>query len=297
MPLNTSEIKYIKKVREEKKITYIEEVEVDYKGSRTVPIIRFEPFKSFDFINAGFSTRFGGVSEGIFESMNLSFSRSDDENKVLDNHIIMGKAFGVEPENLVYSYQTHTTNVLKITDENRGMGITRMRNFGEIDGFVTNVPGIMLITSYADCVPLYFVDPVNKAIGLSHSGWRGTVKNMAKATIDKMVAEYNTNPSEIIGLIGPSICRDCYEVGEDVATEFAAYSNGVVTPKQILPDGTKKFYLDLHEANRQNFLACGLKDKNIFKTDMCTCDKPQLSFSHRASKGLRGGCCGYMMTK
>lgn len=287
-----------KYIENKKRISYTSSKEIEYAGQRRmVPVIKFSPLDSLSWIDGGFSTRLGGESTGIYESMNLSFSRGDEESKVSANHKIMANFFKVEPDNCVYSYQTHTTNVIRITDKHRGMGIVKERDFGEVDGFVTNEPGILLITSYADCVPLYFVDPVKKAIGLSHSGWRGTVANMAKATIDKMVEEFGTNPEDVVGIIGPSICKTCYEVGEDVASQFAGFKNDVVTDKETLPDGTKKYYLDLHEANRQNFLSCGIKNENIYLTDICTCDNPNLIFSHRASKGKRGGACGYLMIK
>ena len=121
---------------------------------------------------------------------------------------------------MVYSKQTHTTNVLKIEEHHKGMGIVRERDFDNIDGLVTNVPGICLVTSYADRIPLFFADSRDQCIGLSHSGWRGTVGNIAQVTVDALIREYNANPAYIKAVIGPGICRDCYEVSEDVAVQF-----------------------------------------------------------------------------
>lgn len=306
-------ISYLKRER----TTYIETKEVEQDGVRyTVPLIKFMPYKDMEWLEHGFSTRLGGVSEGCFQWMNLSFSRGDLPERVMTNHRIMGRCFGVLPEDMVYSYQTHTTRVLRINREHAGMGLVRERNFAEVDGFVTKEPGLLLITSYADCVPLFFADRKNHVIGLSHSGWRGTVNNMARATVDKLWREYGTRPEDIVAFIGPSICRDCYEVGADVAGKFyEAYKDtGLVSDKEAAEEyilsekktpgrqsahsgPEKKFYLNLHAANRINMERAGILPENIYLTDICTCCNPELLFSHRASKGQRGALCGYMMIK
>ena len=165
-------------------------------------------------VKHGFSTRIGGVSEGIYSSMNLSFTRGDDENAVRENYRRMAKALDVKEDGFVLAAQTHTTNVHKVTLDNRG------EKLRDVDGLITDVPGLCLVTSYADCVPLYFLDPVHRAIGLSHSGWRGTVGKIGKETLRKMQVEYGTDPKDVIAAIGPSICQDCYEVSEDVIDQF-----------------------------------------------------------------------------
>ena len=278
--------------------TYIEEKTVsDGDSEHVVPVIGFEPYRNYTWFTHGFSTRYGGVSDGIYKSMNLSFSQGDEERRVLRNHGIMAKTMGVELADMVYSHQTHTTNVLRVTREHAGMGFTVTRNFHDVDGFVTDVPGLMLVTAYADCVPLYFADTRLHVIGLSHSGWRGTVNNMAQATVDKMSYEFGSRPCDIAAFIGPSICASCYEVGDDVARNFrdryGAESEKILTKKEAASE--VKYYLNLHAANRINMLNAGISPQNIHVTDICTCCNPELLFSHRASKGKRGGLCGYMM--
>lgn len=278
--------------------TYIEEKTVsDGDSEHVVPVIGFETYRNYTWLTHGFSTRYGGVSDGIYKSMNLSFSQGDDERRVLKNHCIMAKTMGVELADMVYSHQTHTTNVLRVTREHAGMGFTVTRNFHDVDGFVTDVPGLMLVTAYADCVPLYFADTRLHVIGLSHSGWRGTVNNMAQATVDKMSYEFGSRPCDIAAFIGPSICVSCYEVGDDVARNFrdryGAESEKILTKKEAASED--KYYLNLHAANRINMLNAGISPQNIHVTDICTCCNPELLFSHRASKGKRGGLCGYMM--
>ena len=137
------------------------------------------PLEQIDGIVQGFSTRLGGVSEGYLSSMNLSFSRGDQKEKVRENFRRIAGAIGFSPEDLVFSHQTHTTNVRAVTEEDRGKGFTKELDYADVDGMITDVPGLVLATFYADCVPLYFADPVKKAIGLSHSGWRGTVHKLS----------------------------------------------------------------------------------------------------------------------
>ena len=144
----------------------------------------------------GFSTRLGGVSEGCLGSMNLSFSRGDNPENVLENYRRISRAIGFPVESIVTSDQTHTTNVRQVGKEDCGCGVLTPRTFHDIDGLITNEPGVTLATFYADCVPLYFYDPIHKAIGLSHSGWRGTVGNIAKATVEAMQKAYHTDPAD-----------------------------------------------------------------------------------------------------
>ncbi len=250
-----------------------------------------------DFVKNGFSTRIGGVSSGIYESMNLSFTVGDNADNVRSNFEIIGAAMGISTENMVYSKQTHTTNVMRITSEHKGMGIHRERSFDNIDGLITNEPGVCLVTSYADCVPLFIVDTKNKAIGLSHSGWRGTVGDIASETIRRMNEEFGSNPSDICAFIGPSICHNCYEVGDDVAGEFISKYGIDVFDSILYPKDNGKYKLNLHEANLRNFINAGVLEQNIAITDICTCCNPKLLFSHRASKGKRGGLCGFFMIR
>ena len=204
------------------------ELGLKYKDNRhifdecgeTVPYLEFSLLRDSGIVNHGFSTRLGGVSEGCFSSMNLSFDRGDRPEAVQENFRRIGKAIGVECGDMVLSQQTHTTNVRLVTEEDRGKGIVRERDYTDVDGLITDVPGICLVTTYADCVPLYFADPVKKAIGLSHSGWRGTVGRIGQKTIEKMQQYFGSDPSDILAAIGPSVCMDCYEVSEDVILRF-----------------------------------------------------------------------------
>ena len=179
-----------------------------------------------------------------------------------------------------------------------GEGILKPRSFKDIDGIMTNEQGVCLVTSYADCVPLYFVDPVNKAIALSHSGWRGTIGDICSNTLKEMAKLYGTRPEDVTACIGPSICADCYEVGSDVADVFLeAYGpdSGVVLPHNGGIPG--KYQLDLTKACFLNMKNAGIREENISLPDICTCCNGDILHSHRASKGKRGGLCAFLMIR
>lgn len=243
-----------------------------------------------------FSTRIGGVSEGDLESMNLSYTRGDKKENVDENYRRIADIMGCSINDFVLTHQTHTTNIRVVTEEDRGKGIVKERDYEDVDGLITNVPGIVLSTFYADCVPLYFVDPVKKAIGLSHSGWRGTVNKMGKVTVEKMREEYGSNPFDIIAAIGPSICVDCYEVSRDVAEEFLrAFSNAHNLSKIVIPKNEEKAMLDLWQANVAVLLEAGIKAEHISLPDICTSCNKELLFSHRASNGKRGNLGAFLV--
>ena len=266
------------------------------KCQDTVEYLSFPLFEKEPGISHLFSTRLGGVSEGIFSSMNLSYTRGDDETAVTENFKRFAKSLGVSSESFVLSDQTHTTNIRRVGAEDRGKGFTKERDYSDIDGLVTNEPGVTLACFYADCVPLYFYDPVKKVIALSHSGWRGTVAGMGRVTIEKMHADFGCNPKDIRVCVGPSICQDCYEVSEDVAEEFAKVFSG--REKEILlAKSNQKYQLDLWKANEILLLDAGIKREHLEITDICTCCNPLYLFSHRASMGKRGNLGAFLVLK
>ena len=187
----------------------------------------------------------------------------------------------------VFTDQTHTTNVRRVTAEDAGKGIVKERDYTDIDGLITNEPGLVLSTFYADCVPLYFVDPVHRAIGMSHSGWKGTVGKMGAATITAMKREFGTEAKDLVCAIGPSICQDCYEVSEDVADAFKEAFPGHAD-EILLDKKNGKYQLDLWGANEIVLTEAGVLKEKIAVTNICTWCNPDLLFSHRASHGKRG---------
>ena len=264
---------------------------------KKTPYIISNRIENIGVVKHGFSTRLGGVSEGIFSSLNLSFTRGDEFERVMKNHELISESIGFNYKDIVTSKQTHTTNIKVVKLEDKGKGIIKDRDYTDIDGFITNIPGIPLATYYADCVPLFFVDPVNKAIGLSHSGWKGTVNGIGKVTVELMIKEYNSNSENIIAFIGPSICKECYEVGKELYDEFKNNYTKDELECLFYKKENGKYLLDLWKANQFNLLNVGIKKDNIETTDICTCCNPELLFSHRASNGERGNLAAFLMLK
>ena len=262
-----------------------------------VPYLSFPMFRDTGLVTDGFSTRLGGVSEGCFSSLNLSFDRGDDRAAVAENFRRMGEALSVHCEDMVLSQQTHTTNIRIVTDEDRGKGITRERDYTDIDGLITNVPGICLVTTYADCVPLYFLDPVKKVIALSHSGWRGTVGKIGKKTVELMHDNFGSDPADILAAVGPSVCQDCYEVSADVIDRFKEVFDRSVWDELFYgkPDG--KYQLDLWKANEKIFLEAGIRKEHIAVTNVCTHCNSGILYSHRAMGDKRGNLCAFLALK
>ena len=227
---------------------------LEVKKENGVTFLSFPLLERTGLVKHAFSTRLGGVSQGDFATMNFSFTRGDDREAVLENYSRMAGALGV----------------------------------------CRDIPGMTLVTFFADCVPLYFLDPVHKAIGLSHSGWRGTVKRMGAVTLSEMERAFGTRPNEVLACVGPSICKDCYEVGDDVAGEFEAAFSAAACARMLTPKKNKKFFLDLWEANRTVLLEAGVREDHLSVTDICTYCNPGLLFSHRRSAERRGNLCAFL---
>ncbi|MBQ8147267.1 MAG: peptidoglycan editing factor PgeF [Lachnospiraceae bacterium] len=245
----------------------------------------------------GFSTRLGGVSKDHLGTMNLSFHRGDEQEAVFENHHRFAKAIGYDERKLVFSDQVHTTRIHKVTEADCGKGIIRESDIIGIDGLVTNVPEIPLITFCADCVPLFFYDPVKQVVALAHSGWRGTVARMGKVMVDYMQQEYGSQPEDILCAIGPSICQSCYEISEDVAEEFRKEFTAEQAEAMLRATGPGKYHLDLWKANQVILTEAGIREEHLEITDICTCCNPDFLFSHRASHGMRGNLGAVIMLK
>lgn len=264
---------------------------------KETPYLSYPLLEETGIVRHGFSTRLGGVSGGYFSSLNLSFDRGDDKEAVAENFRRIGASIGVRCEDMVLSQQTHTTNVRVVTEADRGKGIVKERDYTDVDGLVTAVPGICLVTSYADCVPLYFVDPVKKVIGLSHSGWRGTVGKIGKKTVELMSDTFGCDPADILAAVGPSVCMDCYEVSGDVIERFREnfdekYWNELFYEK---PDG--KYQLDLWRANELIFLEAGIREEHTAVTNVCTHCNSSILYSHRTAGDKRGNLCAFLALK
>lgn len=261
------------------------------------------------------TTRLGGVSKGEFASMSLSFTRGDRDEDVHENYRRIGHVLGCRPENMVASQQTHTTNIRRVGVEDGGKGITKPLDYKDVDGLITNDLGVALVTYYADCVPLLFVDTVHRAIGAAHSGWRGTVGCMGQCMVNAMNEAFGTGPEDLEAAIGPSICQACYEVNDEVAKQFEVleqtteelrreiFKRGIYgkkslgEPPRVVAYGKApgKYQLDLWLANFLILCQAGIPMERIAVTDICTCHNSEYLFSHRASGGRRGNLAAFLM--
>lgn len=260
-----------------------------------VPFLSFKALDHTGIVTNGFSTRLGGASKGKFATMNFSYERKDEPKDVLENFTRMARALHVDRDRMVVSCQTHTVNVRRATREDEGKGVIRQRDYTDVDGLITDVPGLTLVTLYADCVPLYLVDPVRRAIGLSHSGWRGTVKGMGAVTLKAMKEAFGTEPGDVIAAIGPSICKDCFEVGEEVVREFEAAFDCRCHKELWSQNGRPgKYQLDLWNANRIVLQGAGVKPEHIYTTNICTKCNSRHLFSHRTVGEERGNLAAFL---
>ncbi len=279
------------KIKNSQKIFELREHEIEQNDR--VPLLHFDKLDDTGIVKHCFTTRGGGVSKDIFSSMNLSFNRGDEKSAVETNYQRLAMALDTTVDRFVTTDQTHTTNVIRVGNEEAGIGVVRPRPYTDVDGLVTNEKNVVLSTFYADCVPLFFVDTKNHAIGLSHSGWKGTVNRMGQKTLEVMKREFGTNPADVVAAIGPSICQDCYEISEDVAEKFKEQFPSHVN--EILIDKKNGHYqLDLWRTNQIIMIEAGILEKNIAVTNICTCCNNSLLFSHRASHGKRGNLGAFM---
>ena len=261
-----------------------------------VTFITFPIFEKAGLVH-GFSTKLGGVSTGDCATMNLSFHRGDDPDAVLENHRRFAKAVGYDYRKLVFSDQIHETVVKRVTPVDAGKGIICDSDIKGVDGLITNDEKVVLMTFFADCVPLFFYDPAKRAVGASHSGWRGTVARMGERTVKAMMREFGSRPDDILAVVGPSICQDCYEVSKDVADAFyqefdKKWWDEILYDKGANDRGEKKFQLNLWRANEIVLNEAGIPEQNIQVSGLCTCCHKELLFSHRATNGKRGNLAG-----
>ena len=261
-----------------------------------VPFLTYNRLSDIKTIRHAFSTRLGGVSGGEFTSMNLSFGRGDSDENVTENYKRICKAAGFEYESLTASAQVHETVVRKVTAKNRGVGIYKPKDMLSVDALVTNDKDVTLVTYYADCTPVFFVDPVRSAIGLAHAGWRGTVGEISVKVVEKMFVEFGSDPADLICAVGPVIGKCCYEVSGDCADEFLKLF-GDNSPVMEKTEKTDKYMIDLALANKLLLMKAGVKEENIVISDLCTQCNCDLLWSHRATAGKRGTISAFMQIR
>ena len=245
-------------------------------------LLRFKEIEHF------ISTRTGGLSTAPYHSLNLGLHVGDDSDNVLKNRRRLAATIGIPLNQFTIAKQIHSGTVRIISDELRGSGSVDYESaIGDTDAMVTNKKDICLVILVADCVPMLFFDPAQRAIGVAHAGWRGTLKCIAQNTVRALEKAFGSSPGDIIAGLGPSIGPCCYRVGPEVIGEF---ENTFPMTKEIIvnksDDGTG--YLDLWRANFDQLLCAGIEKRNIELAKICTRDNPDLFFSYRHQQGVTG---------
>ena len=253
-------------------------------GIYTLPAL--ERLDGFDH---GFSARSGGVSEGCFSSMNLSFSRPENRDNVLENYRRFCRAAEIPFERMVMDNYAHGTNVLRVDAGDAGKGYLR-DPLPSCDGLVTNDPSITLITGHADCMAFFVVDPVRRCIGLAHAGWRGALGKIGAAVVSELTRHYGSDPADLIVGIGPSICPACFEVGRNVAESFQEAFPDLPC---ILETPGQRPHVDLWMVAVRQFLDAGALPEHVSLFGVCTMETPRL-YSHRRDQGKTGGMAAYL---
>ena len=192
------------------------------------------------------------------------------EDGALDNYIELGNELGITPYQMVRPSQTHTTVVRCVDMSNAGNGVVRLPDEGSCDGLLTNTPGLFLCTREADCVPVFMLDPVKKAVGMIHSGWRGTAGLISVKAINLMESAYGSSKKDIMVALGPSICSACYEVGDDLIPYFLENFSEDDISILFKSKENGKYTLDVAYAVKLSLLRCGILDENIEMSKYCT---------------------------
>ncbi len=257
--------------------------------------LEFANLKEYDsMLTHCFTTRLGGVSTGECTALNLSFNRNDSRDNVLQNYRIIAQALGVDFNKLVLSHQVHDNKIKYVGLEDAGKGLVIDSDIIGYDGLTTNIPGIPLVTFYADCVPVLILDPVKKAISAVHSGWKSTLGNIAYEALTQMKSLYDSQMSDLRIVIGPSICSSCFEVGEEVYRLFAdkfSWCHAYVKRK------SDRYYIDLQQIIKKVLTDSGVLDKNILVSDICTKCNKDVFYSYRGDEKKTGSLAAIMMLK
>ncbi len=234
----------------------------------------------------GFTTRMGGVSQGIWASLNLGKNRGDDPDHVRENYRRICEALGVDRDQLVFSRQVHGDAILPVTEEDAGKGLDRPQD-READALVTDRPGVVLTVFSADCLTALLYDPRRRVAAAVHAGWRGTALGILAKTAEKMKKDYGSRPEDIRAALGPCIGACCFETREDVPEAMKAALGGEALP-YLSEVGEGRFRVDLKGLNALWLRKSGVLDEHMDLSDECTMCLPGKYWSHRRLGGERG---------
>jgi YfiH family protein len=255
-----------------------------HRTTKKIDLLRYNLMKHSCRVEAFTTSRHGGVSDGDFGSFNLSDTSGDNAQNVTTNRTLLCRELGIDTHQLILSHQTHSDKIavvdaqlLSATPEHR---ITLMDG---ADALITNMRGICIGVTTADCVPVLLYDPTNGATAAIHAGWRGAVANIVSKSVAAMQKQYDTNPQEVISAIGPCIGTSCFEVGEEVADEFMIKNFG-----SCITGGFNKPHIDLTGAICLDLQRAGCLPNKTELSGICTYTQHHNYFSARRL-GIRSG--------
>ncbi len=260
---------------------------IENKGRESY--LQFSKLGALDFLKHCVTTKKGGFSQGPFKGLNMGLLTEDSRESVLMNYKKLADDFGYDLKNAVFTNQVHGDCIAVIDESFHGESFWLGKCSLETDGLVTNLPGKPLIAYFADCAGIFIADPVHKAIGIAHAGWKGTAKEIGRKTIEAMARSFGTKASDCIAAVGPSIGPCCLEMEEDLAEVFVKlYGKSVVS----MSENPGRCKVDIWESNRLGLIRAGLREENIDMAGLCTYCREDLFYSHRGDKGRTGRMAG-----
>lgn len=268
---------------------------LQYHTNGALKYLTVKQFSKTNLVNHAYTTRYGGVSIGAYATLNMNFTKNDTKENVKKNLNILCDEIHVKWEDLVFAKQIHSDQIQVVTEKELGTGVTREDFFEGVDGLITNCSKVPLLCYSADCVLLCYLDPVNKVIGVAHSGWQGTVKKIGAKMVARMTEEFGTKPEDCLVSIGPSIGPEKFEIEQDVMHIFKEAFGEMENYTKIKNE--TKYLVDLWSINVDLLKEAGIKEENITLAALCTMSDPELFFSYRAMKGKNGSLAAVIELK
>jgi YfiH family protein len=241
-------------------------------------------------VRHGFTARTGGVSSWPYDSLNLGWGRDEPKENIRTNYQKLCETYGIEYESMVLVNYEHGVNAVRVDLSDRGRGFGK-EPLEHCDAIVTNQKGVTLVTSHADCMPVYIYDPLCRAIGLAHAGWKGTLGRIGQKTAEKMSCEFGCDPVNMVCVIGPCICARCFEVDESLGTRFSEEFPNADLCRKTVPG---KAHIDLELAAASQLMDHGIPEENITLMHACTYEQEDKLFSHRRDHGKTGAMAAFI---
>lgn len=261
------------------------------KTENNITWIEASSFSEKGMVTHAFSTRRGGVSAFPYDSLNMGLHTNDEHGCVLENRDRFVRYFGISPQEVTSLHFIHSNIVVPVLSCDGGKGFHSAKDaLADADGMITNIPRCTLFITFADCIPILFLDPVRRAIGACHAGWRGTAEGIAQKTIIAMQEAYGTEAKDLLVAVGPGIDPAHFEVGQEVADAVIAHSQAPETLLQKRKNG--KYLFDIWQANIDQVCSLGVARQSVTLIDLSTYVRDDLFFSHRRRLGNDTGRMG-----